>query len=169
MTDPEAKVPTPGVEAESVQATPIWGPAVEESIKKDAADAQAKKETTKLLSDVTLMLGVENDLPVWDDIVDDELVNKETKAAMKLDRGKKYLDNAVKICISFPSIIKTNKEILADLMKLYEEAKTDNESRKLKEDIVATKGQIDGFYAQIEALAWLNDTYKTILTELNAL
>lgn len=106
---------------------------------------------------------------LWDDLVNTKLASPEAIVAIKTEYGKKAIDNAVKASISFPYIIKTNKEVLADYLEMLEKEEDETKKSGIKESVVATLNQIISYEEQIAAHTNIGKTYNLILEKLNSL
>jgi hypothetical protein len=106
---------------------------------------------------------------LWDDLVNAKLASPEAIVAIKTEYGKKAIDNAVKASISFPYVIKTNKEVLAEYLEALDKEEDETKKSGIKESVVATLNQIISYEEQIAAHVNIGKTYNAILEKLNSL
>lgn len=101
-----------------------------------------------------------------DSIIDKTLIKQSSIDKMVEDYWVKTLDNAIKVCITLPFVIKTNKDVLNWLLEDLEGDTTDEQEKAIIESIAATNSQIQSYTQQIEAYKNNANTYNNILKQL---
>jgi len=101
-----------------------------------------------------------------EDIFNSEVTSPDAIAEVYKERGKKYVDNSIKVCITMPYLIKTNQEMLEDHMKKYDSEENLVKKQKIAEDVFTTITQIKQLTAQIDAHKNISGQYVDVLGKL---
>lgn len=106
-------------------------------------------------------------IPAWESVTDDKLVSAKSITDLEDERAKKYLGNNIKICITYPYLIDTNKQMLKQ--QLEERNLTGWLDAELKNKIYGTVNQIKSIYAEIDALMNISKSYEDVLRKLQSI
>lgn len=103
------------------------------------------------------------------DIFKSEVVAPDSVLEIYKDRGKKYIENTIKVCITLPYLIKTNQDMLKEHLSKFDMEIDEVKKTRISEDVFATITQIKQLNAQIDAHENISLQYVTVLERLKEL